>query len=104
MSWRPRKGEGVWSSDDFGMVVRVKFMTKPGDQFQVRRVVYARIHELFEREGIEFASRDVRIRVDKASETGGEIARAAAVAAELAEAASPDDPAPRAGVEPGDER
>jgi small-conductance mechanosensitive channel len=86
------------------MVVRIKFMTRPGDQFVTRRVVYAHIHELFEREGIEFASRDVRIRMDKASEAGGEIARAAAVAAELAEAVSPDDPAADAGKQPDDER
>jgi hypothetical protein len=79
-------------------------MTKPGDQFVTRRVVYARIHELFEREGIEFASRDVRIRMEKASAAGGEIARAAAVAAKLAEATSPDDPAAGAGAEPDDER
>jgi hypothetical protein len=36
--------------------------------------------------------------------TCGQIARAAAVAAESTEAASPDDPAPGAGNEPGDER
>ena len=101
---QPLKSQGVLSIDNFGMVVRIKFMTKPGDQFVTRRVVYARIHELFEREGVEFASRDVRIRMDKASEAGGEIARAAAAAAELAEAVSPDDPAAGAGKQPGDER
>jgi hypothetical protein len=79
-------------------------MTKPGDQILTRRVVYARIHELLEREGIEFASRNVRIRMVKESETGGEIVRAAAVAAELAEATSPDDPAAGAGNEPDDKR
>ncbi|MEE8456145.1 MAG: mechanosensitive ion channel domain-containing protein [Limibaculum sp.] len=101
---QPLKSQGVLSIDNFGMVVRIKFMTKPGDQFVTRRVVYARIHELFEREGVEFASRDVRIRMDKASEAGGEIARAAAVAAELAEAVSPDDPAAGAGKQSDDER
>ncbi len=101
---QPLKSQGVLSIDNFGMVVRVKFMTKPGDQFVARRVVYARIHELFEREGIEFASRDVRIRMEKQSESGGEIARAAVVAAELAEATSPDDPAAGAGNKPDDER
>jgi small-conductance mechanosensitive channel len=101
---QPLKSQGVLSIDNFGMVVRIKFMTKPGDQFVTRRVVYTHIHELFEREGIEFASRDVRIRMDKASETGGDIARAAAAAAELAEATSPDDPAAGAGKGPDDER
>ena len=100
----PLKSQGVLSIDNFGMVMRVKFMTRPGDQFQVRRVVYARIHELFEREGIEFASRDVRIRMDKASEADGGIARAATVAAELAEATGPDDPAAGGGAKPDGER
>ncbi len=82
---QPLKSQGVLSIDNFGMVVRVKFMTRPGDQFITRRVVYARIHELFEREGIEFASRDVRIRMDKGAEPSENVARAATVAAELAE-------------------
>ena len=38
-------------------------MTKPGDQFVLRKHVFARIRDLFEREGIEFASREVRVRV-----------------------------------------
>jgi small-conductance mechanosensitive channel len=101
---QPLKSQGVLSIDNFGMVMRVKFMTRPGDQFQARRVVYARIHELFEREGVEFASRDVHIRMDKQSASGGEIARAAAVAAELAETASPDDPASGAQATGEDER
>jgi moderate conductance mechanosensitive channel len=102
---QPLKSQGVLSIDNFGMVVRIKFMTRPGDQFVTRRVVYAHIHELFEREGIEFASRDVRIRMDKPNEAGEEkIARAAVVAAELAEATGPDDPAAGGGAAPGDER
>ena len=94
---QPLKSQGVLSIDNFGMIVRIKFMTRPGDQFVTRRVVYARVHELFEREGIEFASRDVRIRMDKEIEAIGKIAAAAAAAAELAEATSTDDPAPSAG-------
>lgn len=37
------------------MIIRVKFKTKPGDQSEIRKVVYARIQELFLREGIDFA-------------------------------------------------
>jgi hypothetical protein len=61
-------------------------MTRPGDQFVTRRVVYARIHELFEQEGIEFASRDVRVRVDRAAAGDPRIAQTAA-AFEAAEGA-----------------
>ena len=34
------------------MIIRVKFMTKPGDQWLVRKKVYEEIRQLFEREGI----------------------------------------------------
>ncbi len=60
----PLKSQGVLKIDNWGMTIRVKFKTRPGDQFVARRVVYTRLHELFEREGIEFASRDVKVRID----------------------------------------
>ena len=59
----PLKSQGVVEMDDSAMIIRVKFMTKPGDQFMARRVVYTRIQELFEREGIHFAHREVTVRV-----------------------------------------
>lgn len=49
--------------DDSAMIMRVKFMTKPGDQFGIRNKVYARIRELFEKERIRFAHRQVTVRV-----------------------------------------
>ena len=45
------------------MIVRVKFMTKTGDQFGVRKVVYAKIHELFAEHGIHFAHKEVTVRM-----------------------------------------
>ena len=45
------------------MLIRVKFMTKPGDQFVTRKKVYAAIQELFAKEGIKFAHREVTVRV-----------------------------------------
>ena len=47
--------------DDSAMILRVKFKTKPGDQFVVRREVYRRIQERFGAEGIEFAHRNVTV-------------------------------------------
>jgi small-conductance mechanosensitive channel len=38
-------------------------MTKPGDQWLVRKKVYEDIRELFEREGIKFAHREVTVRL-----------------------------------------
>lgn len=45
------------------MIMRVKFMTRPGDQWTLRKVIFARIRELFEQEGIPFAHREVTVRL-----------------------------------------
>lgn len=60
---QPLKSQGVYSMEDSAMILRVKFMTKPGEQFVVRKLVYARIRELFKKEGIQFAHREVTVRV-----------------------------------------
>ncbi len=59
----PLKSQGVYMMEDSAMIIRVKFMTKPGDQFVVRKTVYARIRELFEQNGIHFAHREVTVRI-----------------------------------------
>ena len=59
----PLKSQGVIQMEDSAMIVRVKFMTRPGDQWGVRNKVFARIRELFEREGIRFAHREVTVRI-----------------------------------------
>ena len=38
-------------------------MTRPGDQFVTRKVVYAKIRDLFEKEDIHFAHREVTVRL-----------------------------------------
>jgi small-conductance mechanosensitive channel len=55
------KSQGVREMDDSAMILRVKFKTKPGDQFVVRREVYRRIQERFRAEGIDFAHRNVTV-------------------------------------------
>lgn len=62
---QPLKSQGVYSmEDESALIIRVKFMTKPGDQFQTRKVVYGAVRELFEREGIKIAKhREVVVRV-----------------------------------------
>jgi hypothetical protein len=45
--------------DDSAIILRMKFKTKPGDQFVVRREVYRRIQERSRTQGIEFAHRNV---------------------------------------------
>ena len=60
---QPLKSQGVIEMEDSAMIVRVKFMTKPGDQWVVRKRVYAEIRELFNAEGIKFAHREVTVRI-----------------------------------------
>lgn len=59
----PLKSQGVIHMEDSAMIVRVKFMTRPGDQWVVRKRIYQEIRELFEREGINFAHREVTVRM-----------------------------------------
>ncbi len=60
---QPLKSQGVYKMEDSAMIIRVKFMTRPGDQFVTRKVVYAEIRELFEREDIKFANKEVTVRL-----------------------------------------
>jgi len=60
---QPLKSQGVIEMQDSAMIIRVKFMTKPGDQWLVRKKVYEDIRALFEREGIKFAHREVTVRL-----------------------------------------
>ena len=60
---QPLKSQGVIEMQDSAMIIRVKFMTKPGDQWVIRKTVYAKIRELFIQEGIKFAHREVTVRL-----------------------------------------
>ncbi|APG48290.1 mechanosensitive ion channel domain-containing protein [Phaeobacter porticola] len=60
---QPLKSQGVIEMQDSAMIIRVKFMTKPGDQWLVRKKVFQDIRDLFAREGIKFAHREVTVRL-----------------------------------------
>jgi hypothetical protein len=81
--------------------MRVKYKTKPGDQFAIRKEVYHLMQEAFKQEGIEFAHRNVTVYLppetsstatsqapgenqQDAAKANGEIQRQAAAAAALA--------------------
>ena len=55
------KSQGVREMDDSAMIMRVKFVCAPGEQFVLRREVYRRIQEAFQQSGIEFAHRNVTV-------------------------------------------
>lgn len=67
---QPLKSQGVLRMEDSAMILRVKYMTRPGDQFVVRKQVYARLQELFAEQGIRFAHREVTVRVASGEHEG----------------------------------
>lgn len=85
----PLKSQGIMSMEDSAMIARVKFTTKPGKQFELRKVVYAGLRDLFEKNGIKFAHRQVTVRVAGSENTqeDGTLPGAGAVAAAGAAAA-----------------
>ena len=60
---QPLKSQGVYMMEDSAMIIRVKFMTRPGDQWTTRKLVYQEIRSLFEKEGIKFAHKEVTVRI-----------------------------------------
>jgi small-conductance mechanosensitive channel len=88
MFLQPLKSQGILSMEDSAMVARVKFMTKPGKQFILRKVVYAGLQDLFRENGIRFAHRQVTVHVasddnkdDGDNPDAGALAQAAAAGA-----------------------
>ena len=59
----PFKSQGVFDFDDVGMIIRGKFMAKPGTQFTLRKEIYNRVKAAFRENGIEFARREVRVAI-----------------------------------------
>lgn len=60
---QPFKSQGVLEFDDVGIVLRGKFMAKPGKQFTLRKEIFKRVQQAFDENGIEFARKEVRVRV-----------------------------------------
>jgi len=94
---QPFKSQGVLEVDDYGFVVRAKFMSKPGKQFMIRRHAYLAVQQAFAENGIEFAKPEVRVIVgddDEDSEKQAEYAAgAAARIASTKPAAATESPA-----------
>ena len=49
--------------EEFNMVVGVKFMAKPGEQWLIRRDAYQKVRDAFDAHGIGFAERNVKVQV-----------------------------------------
>ena len=65
--------QGVEQFGDYAIQIRMKMMTKPGEQFVIRRKAYAMIKKAFDANGIKFAFPTVQVG-------GGDAAAAAAAA------------------------
>jgi small-conductance mechanosensitive channel len=59
----PVKSQGVREIDDSAMILRVKFKSRPHDQFILRREVFKHIQHEFAKNDIEFAPRKVTIHI-----------------------------------------
>lgn len=89
---QPFKSQGVLEFDDVGIVLRGKFMAKPGKQFTLRKEILKRVQQAFDENGIEFARKEVRVRVPdegNGGKTSPEELRNLAAGASEAETTSP---------------
>lgn len=99
---QPLKSQGVIEMQDSAMIIRVKFMTKPGGQWMTRKRVLQDIRALFEREGIKFAHREVTVRLADGDGKVEDLTPAQKEA--VAGAALPDNELEAEGKDGGDDR
>ncbi len=91
----PLKSQGVRRMEEFNMVIGVKFMTVPGEQWTIRRDAYQQIRDAFKANGIDFATRNVKVEVISDRPLTEEEKKAAVSAAqESVETQIPAQPAP----------
>ncbi|WP_170295745.1 mechanosensitive ion channel family protein [Azospirillum brasilense] len=60
----PLKSQGVRRVEDDAAIIGVKFITKPNEQFVIRREAYHRLIRAFQAHGIHLVGRGVVVRVD----------------------------------------
>ncbi|SHI87570.1 Small-conductance mechanosensitive channel [Shimia gijangensis] len=105
---QPFKSQGVFDIDDVGMVIRGKFMAKPGKQFMIRKEIYNKVKAAFAEAGIDFARREVRVAIpglehhdEMTDEEKAQVAAAGAAAA-AASQQTEEVPGSGEGSKPGD--
>jgi small-conductance mechanosensitive channel len=64
----PFKSQGVYEFNEYGVVVRGKFTHKPGAQFEIRKRVFTRVKQEFDKAGIQFARREVIVNLGESRE------------------------------------
>ncbi|MEX0347555.1 MAG: mechanosensitive ion channel family protein [Rhizobiaceae bacterium] len=88
------KSQGVRRMEEFNMVVGVKFMARPGAQWLIRRDAYQKLRDEFEKNGISFAQRDVKVKVESDRPLSEEELQAVTGAAQQAVEPPPGPPQP----------
>ena len=88
------KSQGVRRMEEFNMVVGVKFMTKPGEQWLVRRDAYQKVRDAFEANGIRMAERNVKVEIEGGERLSEEERQAVAGAAQEAAIGQVEPPKP----------
>ena len=84
----PLKMQGVQNFGDFGIELRLKMMTKPGEQFVIRRKAYVAIKKAFEENGITIPYPTVHVREGESPTAAAAQAMLSAKAAEVPPAAA----------------
>jgi moderate conductance mechanosensitive channel len=80
------KMQGVGQFGDFAIQIQMKLMTRPGEQFVIRRRAYAMIKKAFDANGVNFAYPTVQV-------AGGETSSAATIASVAQQALAKPAPA-----------
>ena len=83
---QPLKMQGVQTFGEYGLNVRTKMMTKPGEQFVIRRKANALIKKAFDENGIRFAV--PRVQIANAGGSGSDTATTAVAAQQLLKSSS----------------
>ncbi len=83
----PLKMQGVEQFGEFAIQLRMKMMTRPGEQFVIRRKAYALLKKAFHENGIKFAFPTVQV----AGRDDAEPAAAARQALKLVKGAPPEE-------------
>ena len=83
---QPLKSQGLYDTDDTGLIIRAKFMSKPRGRTTIRREAFRLVKEAFAANGIEFARRQVIVNTGEANgASAAELGAAAATAVLAAE-------------------
>jgi small-conductance mechanosensitive channel len=88
---QPLKSQGVIAMEDSAMIVRMKFMCKPGEQWLLRREAFRRVQEALRAAGLRFAHREVIVHTPGVADAETLRQAGAAAVNQLEEERTPPD-------------